>query len=100
MASRSDVTADSSVVTPTQPATRPQHGLITLASSLERVAELETHLRDYLARVGEDVDVRFALAGCLYAAGRCDESRTAVREVLRQAPTHALARALEHELAS
>jgi Flp pilus assembly protein TadD len=76
------------------------HGLVTLASPLERLAELETHLRDYLARVGEDADVRFALAGCLYAAGRCDESRTVVREVLRQAPAHVLAQALEHELAS
>ncbi|MBI3768918.1 MAG: hypothetical protein HY271_10555 [Deltaproteobacteria bacterium] len=76
------------------------HGLVTLASPLERLAELETHLRDYLVHVGEDADVRFALAGCLYASGRCDESRAVVREVLRQAPTHALAQALEHELAS
>jgi glycosyltransferase involved in cell wall biosynthesis len=76
------------------------HGLVTLATPLARVDELETHLRDYLARVGEDADVRYALAGCLYAAGRREESRTAVREVLRQAPAHALARALEHELAS
>jgi tetratricopeptide (TPR) repeat protein len=76
------------------------HGLIMLATALERITELETHLRDYLARVGEDADVRFALAGCLYAAGRHDESRTAVREVLRQAPAHVLAQALEHELAS
>lgn len=75
------------------------HGLITLASPLGRVAELETHLRDYLARVGEDADVRFALAGCLYAAGRLEESRLAVREVLRRTPAHALARALEQELA-
>ncbi len=75
-------------------------GLITLASPLARLGELETHLRDYLGRVGEDADVRVALAGCLYAAGRTEESRTTVREVLRGTPTHPLARALDHELAS
>ena len=75
-------------------------GLITLASALDRLAELETHLRDYLARVGDDADVRVALASCLYAAGRTEESRATVRDVLRDAPAHALARSLEHELAS
>src|SRR5262249_21683556 len=57
------------------------HGLVTLAAPLERLAELEAHLRDYLVRIGDDVDVRCALAGCLYAAGRADESRRLVREV-------------------
>ena len=75
-------------------------GLITLASALDRLAELETHLRDYLARVGDDADVRVALASCLYAAGRTEESRATVRDVLRDAPAHTLARSLEHELAS
>lgn len=74
------------------------HGLITLAGTLDRLAELEMHLRDYLARVADDVDVRHALAGCLYAAGRRDESRIETQEVLRRSPGHALARALAREL--
>jgi len=70
------------------------HGLVTLADALDRLAELEVHLRDYLERVGEDVDVRCALASCLFAAGRNDESRAAAGAVLRTAPGHALAQTL------
>ena len=76
------------------------HGLITLASPLDRLVELETHLRDYLARNDDDPDVRYALAGCLLAAGRRDESHRTVQEVLRAAPAHTLAIALDRELAS
>jgi len=74
------------------------HGLITLAVPLDRLGELERHLQDYLRRAGEDADVRYALAGCLYAAGRLEESRFAVREVLARAPTHRLALVLDQEL--
>ncbi len=73
-------------------------GLITLASALDRLADLEVHLREYLARVGDDADVRYALASCLFAAGRREASRAAVAEVLRRAPGHALATALAREL--
>jgi GT2 family glycosyltransferase/Flp pilus assembly protein TadD len=74
------------------------HGLITLAAPLNRLGDLERHLRDYIGRAGDDADVRYALAGCLYAAGRLDESRVAVREVLARAPAHRLALALDREL--
>jgi glycosyltransferase involved in cell wall biosynthesis len=74
------------------------HGLVTLADALDRLAELEVHLRDYLSRVGEDADVRCALASCLFAAGRNDESREAAHTVLRTAPGHTLAQTLLYTL--
>jgi len=74
------------------------HGLVTLADALDRLAELEVHLRDYLTRVGDDADVRCALASCLYAAGRNDESREVVNAVLRAAPAHPLAQTLMRTL--
>jgi glycosyltransferase involved in cell wall biosynthesis len=70
------------------------HGLVTLADALDRLAELEVHLRDYLSRIGEDADVRCALASCLFAAGRNDESRDVAQAVLREAPAHALTQTL------
>jgi len=74
------------------------HGLVTLADALDRLAELEVHLRDYLSRVGDDADVRCALASCLYAAGRNDESREVVHAILRTAPAHPLAQTLRRTL--
>ena len=56
------------------------------------------HLLDYLSRVGDDADVRCALASCLYAAGRNDGSRDVVHAVLRAAPAHPLAQTLMRTL--
>jgi Flp pilus assembly protein TadD len=74
------------------------HGLITLAPELQRLSELERHLRGYLESVGDDPDVRCALASCLFAAGNVAESRTTIRAVLATAPDHPVATALATEL--
>ena len=74
------------------------HGLITLAPELARLGDLERHLRHYLEAVGDDADVRCALASCLFAAGNVAESRTTVDAVLATAPDHPVATALATEL--
>ena len=70
------------------------HELLRCAYELRRYDDLERVLRGYHQRHPEDREMQYCLAGCLFRAGRKEESKQLAMKVLQVDPAHKGAREL------
>lgn len=69
-------------------------GLIQLGYELNRIKEVEIHLRDYLEIKPVDLSMIYSLAGCLYAQGRTQEAVSELKSILIFEPKNSNAQEL------
>lgn len=71
-------------------------GLVEIAYQSKRLDELEGFLKEYLIRQPLDLEMRYSLAGCLYALGKTKDSKQEVDYILAERPQHERAKELAY----
>ena len=74
--------------------------LLKAAYGLERISEVASILRDYVARYPDNCAVRYCLAGALFKQNKLDEAKAEARAILSFSPAHADAKQLLEVIAT
>jgi tetratricopeptide (TPR) repeat protein len=75
-------------------------GLLELGYYLQRLDEVEDHLREYLELKPVDISMIYSLAGCLYAQGKSSDAVSELKNILIFEPDHVNAKELLDKIES